>query len=310
MTIDFVRHSRKAYLCSAILLVAGAISLAIFGLNLGIDFTGGTVFHLNLQQEFTLQEVKEVLTPFGLQGMPIQTVQGRNLQGEIVDTGVAIKSPYLEEGRREEVMSAFRQHWPGLSSKDLRVESVGALIGSELTRQSLISLAAAIVAMIAYITFRFEFKFAISAIAGLLHDIAVIVAIFSILRLEVNVPFIAAILTVFGYSINDSIVVIDRIRLNIRHKPRAEYPAVVNQSINQSLVRCLNTSFTTLLVLVALMFGFTYYIGNVDLIGFVIAMIIGVVVGTYSSLFIVSPLWLDLKQREFKRSRVSGGTAN
>ncbi len=306
MTIDFVRYSRKAYLCSAILLVAGAISLAIFGLNLGIDFTGGTVFNLNLQQEFTLAEVKEVLAPFGMQGLPVQTVQGRNLQGEIVDTGVAIKSPYLEEGCRDQVMAAFRRRWPGLSSKDLRVESVGALIGGELTRQSLLSLAAAIVAMIVYITLRFEFKFAVSAIVGLLHDIAVIVAIFSLFRLEVNVPFIAAILTVFGYSINDSIVVIDRIRLNIRHKPRAEYPAVVNRSIGQSLVRCLNTSLTTFLVLSALLFGFIYYIGNVDLIGFVIAMIIGVAVGTYSSLLIVSPLWLDLKQREFKRSRVGG----
>ncbi len=241
-----------------------------------------------------------------MQGLPIQTVQGRNLQGEIINTGVAIKSPYLEEELREEVMSAFRQRWPGLSSKDLRVESVGALIGGELTCQSLLSLVAAIVAMIAYITIRFEFKFAISAIIGLLHDIAIIIAIFSLLRLEVNVPFIAAVLTVFGYSINDSIVVIDRIRLNIRHKARAEYPAIVNRSINQSLVRCLNTSFTTFLVLAALFFGFTYYIGSVDLIGFVIAMIIGVVVGTYSSLFIVSPLWLDLKQWEFKRFRGGG----
>lgn len=304
MTIDFVRHSRKAYLASALLLIAGLISLAVSGLNLGIDFTGGTVFNLNPQQEFTLDEVKEVLAPFGMQNLPLQTIQGRDRQGEIV--GVAIKSPYLEEGLRDEIMSAFRQRWPGLSSEDLRVESVGALIGSELTRQSLLSLAVAIFAMIAYITFRFEFKFAISAIVGLLHDIAIIVAIFSLLRLEVNVPFIAAILTVFGYSINDSIVVIDRIRLNIRHKPRDEYPAVVNRSINQSLVRCLNTSFTTFLVLAALMFGFTFYIGNLDLIGFVIAMIIGVVVGTYSSLFIVSPLWLDLKKREFKGSRTGG----
>ncbi|NMA92166.1 MAG: protein translocase subunit SecF, partial [Firmicutes bacterium] len=97
MTIDFVRHSRKAYLFSVILLIAGAISLIVSGLNLGIDFTGGTVFHLNLQEDFTVQEVKDVLTPFEMQGLPIQTVQGRNLQGEIINTGVAIKSPYLDE---------------------------------------------------------------------------------------------------------------------------------------------------------------------------------------------------------------------
>ncbi len=301
MNIDFVRHSRKAYLGSAIVLVAGLISLILAGLNLGIDFTGGTVFNLNMQQEFTLQEVKDVLAPFGMQGLPIQIVQGRDQQGDI--TGVSIKSPYLEEERRNEVMAAFRQRWPNLSSSDSRVESVGALIGRELTRQSLISLVIAIAAMIAYITIRFEFKFAISSIIALIHDIGIIVAIFSLLRLEVNAPFIAAILTVFGYSINDTIVVFDRIRLNIRHKSREEYPAVVNRSVNQSLVRCLNTSLTTFLVLAALMVGFTYYIGSVDLIGFVIAMIIGVLVGTYSSLFIASPLWLDLKRREFRRSR-------
>ncbi len=142
-----------------------------------------------------------------------------------------------------------------------------------------------------------------ATIAALMHDILIITGIFSLLRMEVNAPFVAAILTVFGYSVNDTIVIIDRIRENIKHRRRDEYGAVVDQSIRQSLVRCLNTSFTTLIVLVALLVGFMYYIGSLDLIVFVVALILGVFVGTYSSIFVASPLWLDLKEMEFRRAR-------
>ncbi len=302
--ISFVRNRRIPYTLSLIFILAGVISLLLTGLNLGIDFAGGTVFHLNLTAGFTLAEVEEVAGTFPeLKSAALQVVQGRDLQGRVTAEGVVIKSSYIEEGRRNTILAEFRERWPSLGPEDLRVESVGGVISGELARQALIALAVAIAGMIAYITIRFEFKFALAAITALLHDIFIIVAIFSILKIEVNSPFIAALLTIFGYSVNDTIVIFDRIRENIKLKKKDEYAGVVDQSISQSLTRTLNTSLTTLLVLIALLVGFYYFIGSFDLIAFVIALIIGVVVGTYSSVFIAAPLWLDLKELEFRRAR-------
>jgi preprotein translocase SecF subunit len=304
--IDFIGNRRKAYLLSSVLVIASLISLAFFGLNLGIDFTGGTVLHLNLGEDFSLEEIEAVIAPFPeLEGATIQVVQGRDLSGELAEEGLVIKAPYIEESRREALMAAFRVQWPNLDPDDLRIESVGAVVGGELARQALLSLAVAIALMVAYITFRFEFMFALSTIAALLHNIIIVIGVFSILRMEINVPFVAAILTVFGYSVNDTIVIIDRIRENIKHKRRSDYVAIVNESINQSLVRSINTSLTTLFVLIALLVGFHYYIGSVDLIVFVIALILGVFVGTYSSIFIASPLWLNLQELKARRMRRS-----
>ena len=300
--IDFIGNRRKAYLLSSILVIAGLVSLAFFGLNLGIDFTGGTVFHLNLGEGFLMEEVESVLAEFEeLEGATVQVVQGRDLDGDLADEGLVIKAPIIEESRRNELMDAFRSHWPNLDPDDLRIESVGAVVGGELTRQALLSLAVAIVLMVAYITFRFEFKFAIATIASLLHNVLVVVGVFSILQMEINVPFVAAILTVFGYSVNDTIVIIDRIRENIEHKRKSDYATIVNESINQNLMRSINTSLTTLFVLIALLIGFHYFIGSVDLIVFVIALIIGVLVGTYSSIFVASPLCLNLQDVNFRK---------
>lgn len=302
--IDFIGNRRKAYFLSALLVIAGLISLAVFGLNLGIDFTGGTVLHLNLGEDFSLEEVELVLAPFEeLEGAVIQIVQGRDLSGELTEEGLVIKASYIEEDRRDMLLNAIRDRWPALDPADLRIESVGAVIGGELARQALLSLAVAIVLMVAYITVRFEFRFALATIVALLHNIVIVIGIFSILQMEINVPFVAAILTVFGYSVNDTIVIFDRIRENIKHRQRKDYAAVVNESINQSLMRSINTSLTTLFVLTALLFGFYYFIGSLDLIVFVVALILGVIVGTYSSIFVASPLWLNLQSLKFKGVR-------
>ncbi len=300
--INFIGNRRKAYVLSAVLVIAGLVSLAVFGLNLGIDFTGGTVLHLNLGDDFSMEEIESVIAPYEeLSGASIQVVQGRDLSGNMSDEGLVIKAPYIEETRRDQIMDAFRDKWPTLDTDDLRIESVGAVVGSELAGQALLSLGVAIVLMVLYITFRFEFKFAVATIAALLHNVVIVVGIFSILQMEINVPFVAAILTVFGYSVNDTIVIFDRIRENIRHKRKSDYAEVVNESINQNLMRSINTSLTTLFVMVALLFGFHYYIGSVDLIVFVVALIMGVLIGTYSSIFIASPLWLNLQEVKLKR---------
>lgn len=302
--IDFIGNRRKAYLLSVVLIGAGLVSLAFFGLNLGIDFAGGTVLQLNLGEDFSMEEVEAVLAPFDeLEGAALQLVQGRDLSGEPTDEGLIIRGPVMSEQRRDELVATFRENFPQMNPGDIRVESVGAVIGGELTRQALLALLVAVLLMVAYITYRFEFKFALATIVALLHNIIIVIGIFSILQLEINVPFVAAILTVFGYSVNDTIVIMDRIRENIKHRKRSEYAEVVNQSINQNLVRSINTSLTTLFVLVALLFGFHYFIGSLDLIVFVVALILGVFVGTYSSIFIASPLWLILQEYFFSIKR-------
>ena len=174
----------------------------------------------------------------------------------------------------------------------LRIENVGAVIGKELTREAFLALAIAALGMVLYITLRFEFKFALAAIIALLHDAFIMVAIFSIFMIEINSTFIAAILTIIGYSINDTIVIFDRIRENLKTRRKKSVPEVVNDSINESLVRCINTSLTTFVVLVCLFIAFNFFIGGMDLKAFALALMVGVIAGTYSSIFIASPLWL------------------
>lgn len=283
----FVKYGRGACILSGLVILIGIISLFINGLNLGIDFTGGTIFHLRLEENYRMEEVREVLAPFGLDGIPLQRVGGSEGR-EII-----AKAPPLAEAEREKVTEAFREHWPQMTAEDiLRIENVGAVVGKELTREAFLALAIAAVGMVLYITLRFEFKFAMAAIIALLHDAFIMVAIFSIFTIEINSTFIAAILTIIGYSINDTIVIFDRIRENLKARRKKAVSEVVNDSINESLVRCINTSLTTFVVLVCLFIAFNYFIGGMDLKAFALALMIGVIAGTYSSIFIASPLWL------------------
>jgi preprotein translocase SecF subunit len=305
-----IQHRKKAFILSGILIAAAIASLVFnmavngintVGMNLGIDFAGGTVIQLNLGEDYKTEEIREVLAGFGLENASVQKVKVRETNGNLSDEGVLIKTAILEDSKRDDLIDAFRDRWPHLDPEDKRIESVGGMVGGEQKKWSVLALAAALVAMIIYITIRFEFKFALATIAALIHDVIIVLGVFSLLRMEINLPFVAALLTIIGYSINDSIVIIDRIRENIKHKRKQDYAEVVDNSIRQSLTRSLNTSLTTLMVLIALIVGFYIFVGNMDLVYFVIAMMIGVVAGTYSSVFIASPLWLTMKEREFRR---------
>lgn len=282
----FIESSRFAFILSGLAILIGIISLLVNGLNLGIDFTGGTILHLRLAEEFRMEEVREVLTPFELQGVPLQRVGGSK------GSEIIIKAPPLDEPARQEVIAAFQKNWTEMGPEDvLQVDNVGAVVGKELTREVYLALLIAAVGMVLYITMRFEFKFALSAIIALLHDVFIMLAVFSILKIEVNGPFIAAILTIIGYSINDTIVIFDRIRENLKYRRKRTLKEVINDSVNESLVRCFNTSMTTLTVLVALFIAFNYFVGGMDLKVFALALFIGVIVGTYSSIFVASQLY-------------------
>ena len=314
-----IKHRKKAFILSLILILASLLSMGYhmvvdgfgtLGLNLGIDFAGGTVLQLNLGEEFDVTEVEEILDAQDIESASVQTVRTRDEDGEYVDEGVLIKTRLIDEAGRDRLMDAMMERWPEMDQEDRSIESVGAAVGSEQKKWSAIALAVALICMIIYITLRFEFRFALATIGALIHDVIIVVGIFSLLRFDINITFVAALLTIVGYSINDSIVIIDRIRENLTHKLKKDYAEVVDRSIMQCLNRSINTSLTTLMVLIALMVGFYLFVGNLDLVVFVVAMIVGVVVGTYSSIFIASPLWLTMKENSLKAEARKKATTN
>ena len=293
---NFLNYRRTAYIISTVIIVAGLISLFISGLNLGVDFTGGTILHLRLEDNFQMDDVRAVLAPYGLADAALQ--RAGNSAGHVGGSEVIIKVSYLDEKTRNDIIASFMERWPEMTTEDvLRVENVGAIVGGELTREAFLALIIAAIAMIIYITLRFEFRFSIAAIAALLHDVLVMVAFFSIFKIEINSPFIAAILTIVGYSINNTIVIFDRIRENLKFRRQRSIEDLVNDSINETLTRTINTSATTLIVLLSLFFAFNYFVGGIDLKAFSLALLIGVVCGTYSSIFISGALWVAWRKK-------------
>ncbi len=293
--MSFVALRKYVFIFSAVVIIAGVISMSFRGFNFGIDFTGGTLLHLNIRQEFTLEEARSVLQPFGLEAAALQKVGAEGLaEGEKQE--LLIQTQQLTPAKQDEIFSAFQEKY-GLTAADLlRVENVAPVVGGELQRQALIALLLAGLGMIAYITIRFEFRFAVSAIAALLHDVLVMLAFFSIFQIEVNGPFIAAVLTVLGYSINDTIVIYDRVRENLKTRRKEQLADVVDNSIRQSLVRTINTSVTTLIVV-----GTILIFGGITLFPFMLALLVGVFFGTYSSVFVASPLWLAWRERDARK---------
>ena len=293
---SFLKYSPITMIISAVVILAGLISLFINGLNLGVDFTGGTILHFHLEENFQMDDVRAVLAPYGLDDAALQ--RAGNTAGHAGGSEVIIKVPYLDEKTRNDIIASFMERWPEMTTEDvLRVENVGAVVGEELTREAFLALLIAAIGIVIYITLRFEFRFSIAAVAALLHDALFIVAIFSIFKIEVNSPFIAAILTIIGYSINNTIVIFDRIRENLKFRRQRSIEDLVNDSINETLTRTINTSATTLIVLLSLFFAFNYFVGGIDLKAFSLALLIGVIVGTYSSIFIAGALWVTWRKK-------------
>ena len=256
-------------------------------MNLGIDFIGGNRINVQFAQQVDIADLRTALTENGLEGSKIQ---------EMSDGSYLLKTAEMDQDKQDAVMADLESRFGEFEI----VESglVGPSVGAELKKNALISLALAVVLMIAYITYRFEMHFAIAGVLALFHDIFVVVALFSIFQLEIDSTFIAALLTIFGYSINDKIVVFDRIRENMGRVKKDQLSGLVNDSIRQSFTRSMNTSISTLILLLAL-----FFFGGQTTRIFVLAMIIGVVAGTYSSLCIASPIWYEFKMH-IKGNRV------
>ena len=272
MQINFMRPRKIASTLSILLVVLSIFSLSFKGLNAGLDFTGGTLIEIKLSQSINLEEIREVL------GSKLEEDFQVSYFGSEQD--VLIKIPGGSENNlSDEIVAALKNSFQfDLRRKDF----IGPQIGEELRDQGGLGILAAMLVMMVYIMFRFQFKFAIGALLALVHDVLIVLGFFSIFYIGFNLTVLAAILAVIGYSLNDTIVVSDRIRENYRRKRKSNNVDVINRSLNQMLGRTLITSLTTLLVLFALLILGGDFIQN-----FAIALICGVVVGTYSSIYVL-----------------------
>lgn len=278
MYLPVMKNSKLLIGLSLFVMVVGLISLAVQGLNLGIDFTGGTLLDLSFDKPITTAQVTDVLAQYGLDKSSKVQLVG--------DHRALIRTVKFDsETKRAEILKTFKATMGNYKIE--RIEKVGPIIGQELTKKALLAVLIATIAMIVYITWRFEFKFAVCGILALLHDSVIVVGLFSLFQVEVDSSFIAAILTLLGYSINDTIVVYDRIRENLHSRRRESLGQIVDDSINQTLRRSINTSVTVMLTILALIF-----FGGETIQTFCIALAIGVFSGTYSSIFIASPAWV------------------
>lgn len=282
--IDFIGRRKIAAIFSTLLILASIYSLATSGLQYGIDFTGGTKVELIYSQDVNINEVRDTL------------INGDYPDGVVQFFGsnkdILVRVPLSEENSSAEVSTRIVELLNAQAGEELEVRSVefvGPQFGQELFEKGILALVYALIGVMIYVAFRFEWKFSLGSVAALIHDIIITVGLFSLLSLEFTLPVLAALLAVIGYSLNDTIVVFDRIRENFRRLRESDTENTMNVSINQTLPRTLLTSITTLLVLFAL-----YVYGGEALSGFAATLIIGVLVGTYSSIFVASPTVLAL----------------
>ena len=288
-SFDIAGRGKIWFIISLLVIIPGLISMVTRGFNFGIDFTGGTIIDLKFEKPVAIAQIRETLKPFGLDGATIQ------LSGESSDvetsTDVMIRTIDLEEVQRKEVMASIREKVGGYEV--LREEKVGAVIGGELILNAVLALAISWVLIILYVAWRFEFRFGIAAVAALIHDVLIVLAFFSFTQRQVDSSFVAALLTVVGYSINDTIVIFDRIRENLKlHFRRGgDVINLVNRSIYQTLTRSIYTVFTCLFTTFAL-----FFFGGETTKDFAFALIVGFFSGCYSSIFIAGPLWLELRK--------------
>jgi len=278
-TIDFVNKRKYALVFSALLLIVSIISLGLQGLKLGIDFTGGTLIEVGYQQTADLEDIRTKLVSANFTGTNVQYFGS--------DTEVLIHLEPQSISSAKLSSSIIQMLGEGIDVR--RVEFVGPKVGEELTNDGGLALLYALIGILIYVAFRFEYRFALGSITALIHDVIITLGVFSILQIEFDLTVLAAILAVIGYSLNDTIVVFDRIRENFLSTRHIEPVPIVNDALNQTLTRTLMTSLTTLIVLLAL-----FYLGGEVIHSFAGALIIGVVIGTYSSIFVASSMILAL----------------
>jgi len=293
--IDFVGKRKLALIFSVVLILIGLASLAVKGgPNYGIDFAGGTLVQVQFAQSTDAAAIKKALAELDL-GDPVVQSFGDNQNEFLIRVEQA--SGKLK-GLSVQIQKALEQTYEKGDVDIRRVEMVGPQVGKDLRNKGLKALFYAMLGLLAYISWRFEFRFAVGAIIALVHDVMITLGVFSLFGREIDLPIIAAFLAIIGYSLNDTIIVYDRIRENSGKYHKESFSFIVNRSINETLSRTLLTSGTTLLVVLAL-----FVLGGGVIHNFAFAMLIGVLVGTYSSIFVASPVLIFWQEKMDARSK-------
>lgn len=284
LNFDFMGKRKMAVIFSTVVLLASIIGLISRGLNFGIDFTGGVLIEVGYEQPADLNLIRSSLAENGFEKASVQHF-GK-------DKDVLIRLP-IEEGKNssdtgDKVFAALSQD-VNVKVELRRVEFVGPQVGDELSEDGALAVLVALMAILIYVALRFEWRFAVGSVVALVHDVLFTLGIFSFTQMDFDLPVLAAVLAVIGYSLNDTIVVFDRIRENFRKMRKGDATKIINTSLNQTLARTMMTSLTTLLVLAAL-----FILGGEIIHGFAFALIVGVLIGTYSSIYVASATVLML----------------
>ncbi|MEN1759232.1 protein translocase subunit SecF [Anoxynatronum sibiricum] len=290
--MDIIHQKKIWFSISAAIIMVGLVIALLSGVNAGIDFTGGTLMEFELHQSASTDEIRSITNTF-------DTSASINFIGSDQTTLQIRTIKDLDHSERMEVFRELETRYQITEDDFLRAEQFGPAIGREIRDRAFLSMLIAAVGMLIYITFRFEFSFGIAAIIALFHDILVVLAVYVIFRIPLNSPFVAAMLTVLGYSINDTIVVFDRIRENRKTMKKFDFEQLATNSINQTIKRSVYTSLTTLVMILAL-----YIMGVPQIREFALPLIAGIVSGTYSSIFIASPVWVMIKERTKDRNKM------
>ena len=305
MTVKFDIIGRRKiwYAISLILIIASLFFMVTRGFNMGIDFTGGTIMDLRFEKAVNINDVRSVLNDYDLSNSTIQLSGDSSSSTEAQN--VMIRTVDLEEQDRKEVMSALSDKLGDYQV--LREEKVGATMGTELIMNAIYATIISWILIIAYVSYRFEFKFGIAAVLGLVHNVIIVLGAFALTQRQVDSSFIAALLTIIGYSINDTIVIFDRIRENLKlhFRKNGDIVELVNVSIFQTMTRSIYTVCTVLFATFAL-----YFFGGDTTKDFAFAMLIGFFCGAYTSIFIASPLWVTFRRFSDRRKMAKRAAEN
>jgi|TARA_B100000809_G_scaffold147689_1_gene145183 preprotein translocase SecF subunit len=283
--INFMRIKKLTLFISSILFFLSLSLVFIKGLNLGIDFTGGSLIEVRFKENIDLNNLRMKMNKLDLGEIQLQTIGNGN------DIVIKVQDKKNNENTQSETIQIIKNSLSGESVEYRRAEFVGPKVGGELVNAGIIAVIFSLIGILIYIWIRFQWNFAIGAIIALVHDVILTLGFFSVLQLEFNLATVAAVLTIAGYSINDTVVIYDRIRDTMRKYKQITFDKVINISLNGTLSRTLTTSLTTLLALIAL-----YTFGGIVISSFIIALIWGVLIGTYSSVYVASPILTYLKQ--------------
>ncbi|MCF7756539.1 protein translocase subunit SecF [Paenibacillus xylanexedens] len=295
---DYVKGSKIAYTFSIILTIAGIISLLSLGLNYAVDFRAGSNVDISVSKVITAEQIKPIVKDIGVD------------EGDVTITPGADRVNVRFSNELDETQeSKFKQEFTKLdASASYEVNTVDPEMAKELERNAIYAVLIASIGIMIYVAIRFEWRFAVAAVVSLFHDAFVVISVFSIFRLEVDLTFITAVLTIVGFSINDTIVIFDRIRENLRFakkSSKADLREVVNRSLSQTMTRSLNTTFTVFVASLCL-----FIFGGESIRMFSLAMVIGTLFGAYSSIFIAAPLWFTLKGKQVDKPKTVAKESN